>query len=127
MTELGKAALEIMALVDEYPSEPFSLERKWLLEKLEAKLVWAWDAFEDEADANYQVGYDVGYSDGHDEGKAEMEDELESRIQDLEDQVNDLETEIEDMQTKIDQAFTEGFEIGARNPDADSIEIRQGR
>jgi flagellar biosynthesis/type III secretory pathway protein FliH len=114
-----KAASEIMALVDEFPSGPFTLERKWLEQKLVAKLEDITGLASDEDDAAYQVGYDEGYA----EGKDETEQEMDQQIQDLEEQVDDLERELEQVQEDAAQAFAEGYEVGVRSGGADSVEI----
>lgn len=117
MEQAKATALEIMALVDEFPSEPFSFERRSILERIEDMLNKAWDTFEDEAASNYEVGHEVGYS----EGKEEAESELEERIQDLEDRIEELESEADEIE---DRAFTEGFEAGLRGANAEVIELK---
>lgn len=105
------AAEEIMALVDENPSELFSLERKFFIERLKSKLEHFYGVCEDHLDGSYQVGYDLGY----DEGKEETASEYESRIDELEEEVEELRQDLEDMNSKIDQAFADGYQTAAQD------------
>lgn len=110
MSEAFEAALKIMALVDEYPSEPFSYERKQLEVKLEELLTNFGDVSEEAKEQYYQVGYDEGF----DEGQSQAEMDYDRQIQDLEEEVDDLKRELEDAQGNLEQAFTEGYETATR-------------
>jgi TolA-binding protein len=114
--QYDSAAEEIMALVDENPSELFSLERRWLVEKIKDKLLHFVGLAEDEDQGTYDAGYDSGYSDAEDESETRI-GELEQEIEDLQDRVNELEDEVE-------KAFAEGVEAGQRmRGDVESIEL----
>lgn len=103
MSEVEEAAHKIMALVDEFPSEPFSYDRKRVMHELELLLSNFADMSNEAKDSYYQVGYD----DGWDEGHQQATDEYESKIQDLEDKLGECE---EALQGKLDESFAEGFE-----------------
>lgn len=103
-------AREIMALVDEFPSEPFSYERKQVESKLELVLARYADDTKDAHDSYYQVGFD----EGHYEAKMEAEDEYETRIQELEEAIDDLRNDLNDAEAKLDQAFAEGYETASK-------------
>jgi flagellar biosynthesis/type III secretory pathway protein FliH len=110
-----RGAAEIMALVDEFPSEPFSVERKWLEEKLVSKLMHIADLAADEDEAAYQTGYDNGYE--------EAKDEAEDRIAELESDLEDAQAELAEALEEADRAFADGFETGARSEGAETIEL----
>ncbi len=110
MSELEKAAHKIMALVDEFPSEPFTFERKTVLEKLETLLDRLLDISQNSKESWQQVGYDEGYDDGREEAEHDFEEE----IRDLEDRINELEIELQDERQKTDNAFVEGYETASR-------------
>lgn len=96
-----QVAHDIMALVDEHPSEPFTYERKVLLEKLE-------DLFArvtQQADDELQTSFDIGFEEGADSMREEMQIEIET----LEDEVEDLKNEIEEVKK---EAYTDGFAEG---------------
>jgi hypothetical protein len=59
MSDLHKFALEIMALVDEFPSEPFTFERKTTEDKLETLLDKFLDMSQDSKDIWHQTGYET--------------------------------------------------------------------
>ncbi len=123
MTELVKAtAIEIMALIDEFPSEPLTFERKQLVSLIEDKLFTAWNTFENEAVTEYNAGYDSGFDEGYDEGYREAVEEGEPTIEELHNEIEDLKKEIESVQQ---QSFAEGYEAGLHDRgNVDSIEIR---
>lgn len=105
------AAEEIMALVDENPSELFSLERKFLIQRLRSKLERFYQVTEDELDSSYQVGYELGY----DEGKDEATSDYEARIEELEEKIEELRRDLEEVDSKIDQAFADGYQTAAQD------------
>lgn len=113
-----KAAEKIMALVDENPTEAFSLERRQIEARISYLVEEASGLASDEDDAAYQLGYDEGYY----EGKDEVANENEEQIQDLEERISELEQELESAKDEAANAFAEGFEAGAQN--SDNIEIR---
>jgi len=104
-------AREIMALVDEFPSEPFSYERKQVEEKLEILLARYADDTKDAHDSYYQVGFDEGLY----EGKMEAEDEYVTRIEELEMEIEDLQRDLEEAEKQADQAFAEGYETASKS------------
>ncbi len=105
------AAEEIMALVDENPSELFSLERKFLIERLKTKLLNIYGVCEDDLDGSYQVGYDLGY----DEARQEISSDYELRIEELEEEIEELRQDLDEMDAKIDQAFADGYQTAAQD------------
>jgi flagellar biosynthesis/type III secretory pathway protein FliH len=94
-------ALEIMALVDENPSEPFSYERKRVLEQITDICAQAWNEMEDEATQNYELGREDGFRDGYDEA----EQESDNTIQDLEERIKELEEDVR-------KAYDDGLAVG---------------
>lgn len=103
MRDSKDAALKILALVDEFPSEPLSFERKQLENKIESLVARFAQHIDNERDAAYEYGHE----DGYDEGYQQATDELEGHIQELEEDVADLKQEQEN---KYQDAFTEGYE-----------------
>ena len=98
-----KVAYDIMALVDEYPSEPFTYERKMILEKLEDLFARFVQQSDNELDYSFHLGFE--------EGENSMRDELNFEIEDLRNEISNLEYQLE--QTKkdgYDDGFTEGYE-----------------
>lgn len=95
MSESLMTARELMALVDEFPSEPLTFERKIV----EAKIAHSLDRFvqrcEDELSQGFDTGYEMGYAD--------CRDELHSTIQDLEDQIQDLKEALSGLETENSQ------------------------
>ncbi len=110
MSELEKAAQEIMALVDECPSEPFTFERRQVIDKLETLLDKLLDISEDSKESWQQLGYEEGYNAGYEEA----EQDNETQINELEDRINELETELQEERQNSDNAFTEGYETASR-------------
>jgi flagellar biosynthesis/type III secretory pathway protein FliH len=106
VSEALEAARDIMALVDEFPSEPFSLERREIESKLEDLIARLHDIHEDAKESYYQLGYEDGY------GSAKEDSEQE--IQELEDKIPALE---EDVREAYDKGYEEGYEraIAERN------------
>ncbi len=92
-----KVAHDIMALVDEYPSEPFTYERKVLLEKLEDLFA----RFVQQADNELQTSFDVGFAEG--------EDSMREEIKDLEDEISEWKSNVEEAKK---EAYTDGFTEG---------------
>lgn len=109
-----EVAQQILALVDESPSGPFSLERRFIEEQVEALLMRFADIAEEAKESYYELGYDDGFDEGHSQGS----DSAEEEIQSLEERVEELEGELEDLNDKIDQAFAEGYEAGNRMNDS---------
>lgn len=93
------AAREIMALVDEFPSGPFSLERREIESKLEDLIAKLHDIHEDAKESYYQLGYDDGMTSGVEQSEIE--------IQELEDKITDLESEVEEA---FDKGYDEGYD-----------------
>lgn len=107
----AKSAANLLAWLDENPTEPFTIERKWIEAHLASELEIIADRAADEDDAAYQVGYDTGYADGTDNAK----EDCASEIEDLESRIEDLEAEIADLEGQAANAFAEGFEIGSKD------------
>jgi flagellar biosynthesis/type III secretory pathway protein FliH len=108
-------AEKIMALVDEAPSGPFTLERRWILKRITRSLA----QFVGYAESEFQQSFDVGYEEGYAEADKEAQGEIES----LRNRITDLENELEDTE-EVDRAFAEGFEVGQRHSDGvESIEL----
>lgn len=103
MRDSKDAALKILALVDEFPSEPLSFERKQLENKIESLVA----RFSQHVDNERDAAYEYGHEDGYDEGYQQATDELEARIQELEEDIADLKQEQEN---RYQDAFTEGYE-----------------
>lgn len=82
MSESITTARELMALVDEFPSEPLTFERKIVEEKIVRFLDRFVQRCEDELSQGFDTGYEMGFAD--------CRDELQNTIQDLEDQIQDL-------------------------------------
>lgn len=92
-----RAAQDIMALVDEFPSEPLSFERK----KLEERLTIFVERFADHVQDEYQNSFDVGYNEGLNEGRDESYgklDKLENLLIEKENIIDELESEIKQLQ-----------------------------
>lgn len=96
-----KAAYEIMALVDEFPSEPFSYERKMLVEKLELFIAKHTDQMDDELDYSFNLGFDTGANSKNEELKAEHAEEIDY-----------LQSKLDEMEEQVKQAYDEGFAAG---------------
>lgn len=110
-------ALKIMALVDEYPSELFSFERKVILEKLELAIAQHTQQVDEELDISFDLGFN--------EGREQTEYEYQDQINDLQDEINDLERQIETLEDKVETAFVQGLEAATRdNTDADTFELK---
>jgi len=97
-------ATKIMALVDEFPSEPLSFERKKLEERISDIIAYFVDDIEQREEQAYSSGFDDGYSEGHDEGRIETEDEYESKIADM--QTAHEEEKLEE----YDKGIADGYE-----------------
>ena len=108
MSTALEAAHKIMALVDEFPSEPFSFERKVILEKLEDFVAQHTQQVDDELDESFNLGF----SEGERSMQAELRDEYETRIQELEDQIAEIkEYAEEEFQKSYDEGFAAGTQI----------------
>jgi flagellar biosynthesis/type III secretory pathway protein FliH len=107
-------AYRLLKWLDENPSAPLTIERKWAEQHVAAELGTISDRAADEDDAAYQVGYDTGYDDGFDNAKEEMA----SEIQDLESKLEDLEAEVRDLEEQAADAFAQGYQTAARDNDA---------
>lgn len=103
MTDSRDAAQKILALMDEFPSEPFSFERKQVEDKLECLIAKHTQQIDDEMDYSFNLGIEEGHSQGYEEAK----NEYETRIQELEDELLELK---DNLGQKLDDAFTEGYE-----------------
>lgn len=101
MSDAVKVTQKIMALVDEYPSGPFSFERRQVEIKIEEILTNFTDSSEEANDAFYE--------EGREEGRAQAAEDYETEIQDLESEIEDLRAELEEANDRIDQAFAEGY------------------
>jgi hypothetical protein len=112
-----KAAAKIMALVDENPTEVFSLERRQIEERITRIVEEASDLASDEDDVAYQLGYEEGYY----EAKNLVTQDFEQDVRSLEKEIEDLHNELELAKDEAANAFAEGFEAGAQN--SDNIEI----
>jgi len=104
MIEPFEAAQKIMALVDEFPSEPFSFERRQLIEKIEYFIGNYVDYVEEQLDDAFNLGVDTGVN--------QKQEELEGQIKDLKSKVTSL----------VHEAFTRGFIAGTPNPKAGQID-----
>lgn len=87
-------AEQILNFIDENPTEPFTIERKWLVTQLADKLQAISDKAADEDEAAFQVGYDEGWY----EGRSQAESDYENDIMDLEDRIRELEVELSNVQ-----------------------------
>ena len=103
-------AEEILNRFDENPTAPFTIERKWAVERLAMTLQAITDKAADEDEAAYQAGYD----EGTEEGRYQAEQDYEDRIAELETEIDDLRNELEDAQRDVDNAFAEGYEAASR-------------
>jgi flagellar biosynthesis/type III secretory pathway protein FliH len=103
---LEAVAHEIMALVDEYPSEPFSFERREVEEQICYKIGRHTQEVDEELDASFSLGYDEGKREGYEEAT----NEFRSRIEELEEQIKNLE---QDVEKAHEDGVAEGYE-GAR-------------
>jgi flagellar biosynthesis/type III secretory pathway protein FliH len=110
MSKSHDFALKIMALVDEFPSEPFSFERKQLEYRIADAVARHTDALDDERD----TAYDLGYDEGQREGYAEAEQDFEDRIAELEEELEELRSDLEEVDGRIDQAFAEGYQTASK-------------
>lgn len=99
MSEALEAAREIMALVDEFPSEPFSLERRQVEEKLEELISKLHDIHEDAKESYYQIGHEEGYS--------SAKEDSEQEVQELEDKIAELE---QDVRETYDKGYDDGYD-----------------
>jgi hypothetical protein len=91
------AAEKVMALVDEFPSEPFSFERKSVLDKVTDIIANHTQEYEDELAEAFEVGRDTGSN--------EMAKERREEIKELEDEIAVLREE-------KDKAYQEGYDAG---------------
>ena len=107
MTDYKDFALEIMALVDEYPSEPFSFERKAVIEKLEMMVAQHTHQIEGELDDAFSFGLD--------EGKRQAEADCENEIRELQEQLEEAQRDIETLTEDNERAFSEGYETAVRH------------
>lgn len=92
-----RAAQEIMALVDEFPSEPFSFERKRLEQRLTMYIERFANQVEDEYQSSFDIGYEEGLAEGRDESYARL-DELENLLIEKENIIDELEGEKNQLQ-----------------------------
>lgn len=113
MTDSRDAALKIMALVDESPSEPFSLERKWLVEKLETIIANHTQQIDNERD----VAFFLGVEEAEDSMRRELSDNYELRIEELENQIADLNDKIKDLEDSLESRYIEGVSHGLASRD----------
>jgi hypothetical protein len=104
MIEPYEVAHEIMALVDEFPSEPFSFDRKQLIEKIEYKIGNYTEYVESQIDDAFNLGVDTG---------------THMRQEQLEGQIKDLKTNITKL---VHEAFTRGFIARTPNPKGGQID-----
>jgi hypothetical protein len=88
-----KSAEELMKLIDDNLTEPNTIERRWLIERLVPKLQDITDKAADEDEAAFQVGYDEGWY----EGRSQAESDYENDIMNLEDRIRELELEISNL------------------------------
>ncbi len=98
-------ARAVMALVDEFPSEPFSYERRTLEEKIATAVNRHSQQIDDELDTSFSLGLDQGIEQGY----AEAKEEFEEKIQELEERITELE---QNTKQEIEVAFAEGYEAG---------------
>lgn len=95
----AKHAAEILAELDNRPTEPFTFERRQLEEWLVRRLEIVSELAADEDDAAYQSGYDIGYEDGQDKGREDMDEEMSA----LEDKVSEHEDTIETLSDQVSE------------------------
>ena len=111
MTDAHDAVTKILAVIDEFPSEPLSFERREVEEKLYLLICSHTQETEDELDEAFNLGFEEGeYS-----GKAETAEEYEDRISELEEEIEDLRAELQEV---TDRSFAEGFEAASNNVNA---------
>lgn len=97
MTKAAEAADKIMALVDEFPSEPFSFERQRITERLTDLIAQHTYEYEGEIDEAFELGRDTGSN--------EMAEQMRSDIE-------DLENEIQALREENDKTYQEGYDNG---------------
>lgn len=97
MTSAAEAAHKIMALVDEFPSEPFSFERKGIMEQIETIIARHTQEYEEELDNAFGLGVDEGIRQSDEEWKVKLDE---------------YETEIEILRTEKDEAYQKGYDDG---------------
>lgn len=107
MSDSMDLALKIMALVDEFPSEPLSFERKQIELKLEKLIAQHTQQIDNELQESFEMGYD--------EGKQSAEDDYLQEIHELEEELDDVRRELDEANSQLDQAFSQGFELGLDN------------
>jgi len=101
MTEAADAAEKIMALVDEFPSEPLSFERRNILEKITYLIGHHTMEYEGEIDNAFEVGRDTG--------REEMSEELCSDMEALNDEIDTLRQEKDE---EYQKGYDDGFDAG---------------
>lgn len=89
-------AEKIMALVDEFPSELFSFERKKIISDITDMIVQYTQEAENELES-----FDLGV----DEGRSQVTEEMNVRIE-------DLDSEITILREEKDEAYQKGYEDG---------------
>lgn len=107
MTDSMDLALKIVALMDEFPTEPLSFERKQLELKLEQMI----SNHTQQVDSELQFTFEEGYT----EGKESASDDYYQEIHELEEELDDVRRELEEANSQLDQAFSQGFELGLDN------------
>lgn len=100
MSDLAaQVAEEIMALVEENPSEPFSFERKNLLEDIKDRLT----RFSEQADYELQYSFELGVE----EGRNQASEDADAQFTELKSRIEELEQELREEYTK---GYNEGFD-----------------
>jgi flagellar biosynthesis/type III secretory pathway protein FliH len=96
-----KLAQEILALVDEFPSEPFSFERRQIADKIEQMVL----RHTQETEESLDEGFNVGVEEGRSQMLEELQEVHSSEIEELKEKYE------EDQQRAYDLAFQEGYEV----------------
>jgi flagellar biosynthesis/type III secretory pathway protein FliH len=106
MTDSKDAAEKIMDLIDEFPSQPLTFERKQVMDQLECLVAQHTQQIDDELNESFALGLDEGRRQGEEEAK----DELHSDIEYLKEKIDELEEEV---RKSYDDGFAAGLEVGA--------------
>jgi hypothetical protein len=100
MTTAEKAAYKIMALVDEFPSKPFSFERKQMIDRLECFIAQHTEQVDDELDESFNLGVDTG--------RQQMRDAIE----DAKEEVRQIQKEMDELKSNVKDRIHEAYSRG---------------
>ncbi len=100
MTNVTDFAEKILTLIDEYPSEVFSFERKQIIPKIEALLYKFSGYVESEVDEAFRLGREEG------------EENAESRYKTT---IDELQQDIRQLESENRSSYEEGFAAGVES------------